>query len=258
MVGLDLYFRNANVINEINQKFYGRYIAASDLYKIKLQTKAEMISYLQAGYMIERTSKMNPLSLLASIESSKSYLKTSVEFNYRYSYYGKNNGLDIRLFGGAMLKNASLVPFYAFAPSGRGGPELYLYQGTFPDRFETSRETLWSRFMTLSEGGLVSHINDSLGYSRWLVSLSLTSTLPKVPVKPFINCLLNDHTIGNGNDSPFFYEAGFKVGYWNFFEIYFPLVVSENIRSISGSIKDRIRIVLNLDYLFTINLHRIF
>ena len=260
MIGLDLYFRNGRINKNINQKAYGRYIAASDLSKIELLTKTEMSSFLQGGYILEKTGIINPFSLLTSVESNKSFLKTSVEFNYRFSYYGKNNGLDIRFFAGTMLNNTSPVPFYAFAPSGRSGRELYLYQGTLPDRFGQSQNTIWSRLMLLSEGGLVTHVNDSLGYSRWLVSLSFTSNMPgiagQLPVKPFVNFLLNDHITGTVNKSPLFWEAGLKAGYWNFFEIYIPVLVSENISSISGSFKERIRISFKLDYLFKIILKR--
>jgi hypothetical protein len=69
----------------------------------------------------------------------------------------------------------------------------------------------------------------------------------RIPIKPFVNVLLNDHGIGNGHDSPFFYEAGLKAGLWNFFEIYIPLVASGNIQSINGSFRDRIRLIFNLD-----------
>jgi hypothetical protein len=105
--------------------------------------------------------------------------------------------------------------------------------------------------MTFTEGGLVSPVNEHLGYSRWLVSLSLSSNLPgkaaKIPIKPFVNLLVNDHGLATGHDSPFFYEAGLKAGLWNFFEIYFPIVVSGNIESVTGSFKDRIRLVFNLN-----------
>jgi hypothetical protein len=105
--------------------------------------------------------------------------------------------------------------------------------------------------MTLSEGGLASPVNDSLGYSKWLISLSFTGNFPgkasRIPVKPFINFLLNDHGAGPGHNSPLFFEAGLKAGFWNFFEIYVPMVVSGNIESFGGSFKNRIRIILNLD-----------
>jgi hypothetical protein len=112
--------------------------------------------------------------------------------------------------------------------------------------------------MSLSEGGLVSPVNNALGYSRWLLSLSLTSSLPEkiswIPVKPFINVLLNDHDSETTEKSPIFYETGFKAGIWNFFEIYLPLLVSDNIKSITGSFKDRVRFELKLDLLNPVKL----
>ena len=249
--GLDLYFMQRKMNNPLTQKVYGKYIAASDLSQIELQKKATLSSYLQFGYQLDRSSIINPFSLLTSVESGPSFLKTSVELNYKLSYYGKRKGLDMRLFVGTMLKNNSEVPFYALSAGGRGGREQYLYDGTYPDRFSVFPTTFWSRQMTFTEGGLVSPVNEMLGFSRWLISLSLTSNLPgkanKIPIKPFVNFLLNDHGLSTGHNSPFFYEAGVKAGLWNFFEIYFPLIVSGNIQSITGSVKDRIRLVFNLN-----------
>jgi hypothetical protein len=107
--------------------------------------------------------------------------------------------------------------------------------------------------MTISEGGLVSAVNDSLGYSRWLCSLTLTSGLPgkasKIPLKAFVNLLLNDHGIGNGAKSTLFCEAGIKAGIWDFLEVYFPFLVSDNVNAITGPFKERIRFVFRLDKL---------
>ena len=196
------------MINAVNQKVFGYYIAASDLLQIELLTQAKMRSYLQLGYLLERTGIINPFNMLVSVESGKSFQKTSLELNYKYSYYGLNNGLEVRIFTGTMLKNASADPFYAFSPGGRSGHEQYFFQGIYPDRFGDFPKTFWSRQMTLAEGGLVTPVNDSLGYSRWICSLSLTSTLPgkasRIPVKPFVNLLLNDHGAGRTDKSPTF------------------------------------------------------
>ena len=257
--GLDLYFRSSQMNNSIMQKVYGNFISASNLFQIVHQEKATMSNYIQVGYQLEKPGNINPFNLQVSSESGKSFLKTSAEFNYRLSYYGKKKGLDIRLFAGAMLKNDPAIPFYSLAASGRSGSEQYLYEGTFPGRFSTFPSTFWSRQMSFSEGGLVSPVNGQLGYSRWLVSLSFTSSLPgktaRIPIKPFVNFLLNDHGIGIGNDSSFFYEAGLKGGLWNFLEIYIPLAVSKNIDSITGRFKDRIRLVFNLNTLSQVKLN---
>jgi len=244
--GLEVCFRTKEMKNPLMHKVYGYYIAASDLHQVELLQKAKMNSYLQFGYQLERTGAINPFSLLTALESNKSFQKLSETFNYRYSYIGKSKGLDVRIFAGGMLKNNSRVPFYALSSGGREGREQYLYQGTYPDRFGVFPATFWSRQMTLSEGGLVSPVNGRLGYNRWLASLSLTSDLPGragwFAVKPFVTFLVNDH----GAD-PFFFEAGLKTGVWNLFEISVPLFVSGNIQSITGSFKDRIRFVFNLN-----------
>ncbi len=247
--GLDFHFRPGNNSQSFRQRVYGRYIAASDLLEIILSEKTHMSSFVQLGYGLERTGLINPFELLTSFEAHHSFQKVSVELNYRYSYYGKNSGMDIRLFAGSMLKNVSEAPFHALSPSGRSGREEYLYRGTYPDRFSLVSDTFFSRQMTLSEGGLASPVSKSLGYSNRLISLSFTSTFPGsaawIPVRPFANFLLNQKAPGSGYDSPFFYEAGLKAGIWDFFEIYFPLLVSENIVLNTGQFKDRIRFVFN-------------
>jgi len=249
--GVELHFRNRDMTSPLTHSLSGNYIAASGLYQIEFQEKAKMDSYIRLGYRLERNGIMNPFSLHAGFESGKSYQKTSVEFNYRLSYHGKDNGLEMRLFAGNMLKENSEIPFYSFSPGGRSGRELYLFEGTYPDRFAVFPTRFWSRQMSLSEGGLVSPVNDALGYSHWLVSLSLTSSLPgktsRLPVKPFVSLLLNDKGFSSENNSPVFFEAGLKTGIGNIFEIYVPLLVSKNLDAASGSFKNRIRFVFSLD-----------
>jgi hypothetical protein len=249
--GIDLYFRNRIMGNPFTQKVFGNYIAATSLYQIELQEKAKMNSYIQFGYQLEKDGAINPFTLQADFESGKSYQKTAFEFNYRLSYIGQDKGLDMRFFAGTMLNEDSKNPFYSFSPGGRSGRELYLYQGTYPDRFADFPTSFWSRQMSRSEGGLVSPVNDSIGYSRWLVSLSFTSSLPGkiswLPVKPFANLLLNDKGFDRENDSPVFFGAGLKTGIGDMFEIYFPFLVSKNIDRASGSFKNRIRFVFSLD-----------
>ena len=257
--GLALYFRSTQMNNSLTHMVYGNFITASSLSRIIHQEKASMNNFLKFVYHLEKPGNINPFDLQVSSESGQSFWKTSVEYNYRISYYGKKKGLDIRLFAGAMLKTDQAVPFYALSASGRSGSEQYLYEGTYPDRFSVFPTTFWSRQMSFSEGGLVSPVNSQLGYSNWLVSLSFTSNLPgkiaRIPVKPFVNFLLNDHGIGTGKDSPIFYEAGLKAGLWNFFEIYIPLVVSGNIESMNGTFRNRIRLVFNLDTFSQIKLN---
>ena len=250
-IGINFSFRTAKMINPVSQKVFGNYIAASDLYQIEQLRPAGIRSYAQAGYQLEKNGLINPFNMLVSFESGKRYQKTSLEFNYKYSFRGHNSGLEMRFFTGTMLKNRPADPFYAFSSSGRGGSEQYFYEGIYPNRFDQFPRTFWSRQMDLSEGGLVTPVNNSLGYSKWVCSLSFTSNLPgvasKLPVKPFINFLLNNGGTGLTDNTMFFFEAGFKTGIWDFIEVYIPLIVSNNIDSIAGALKSRIRFVFKLD-----------
>jgi len=157
--------------------------------------------------------------------------------------------LDIRWFAGGMLKSNPNVPFYGLATGGRSGRELYLYQGESPDRFGKYLTSFWTRQMTVTEGDLVSPVNEQLGYSRWLVSLSVSSDLPgkigSFGMKPFVHAVWSEH----GIRSALYVETGFKIGISDLFEISVPLLVSENIRSVTGSMKDRIRFTFNLSNL---------
>jgi hypothetical protein len=252
LAGLDIFFRPNEVTNPIRQELYGRYMLASDLSQIIKGENAEMNPYIQLGYRWQKTGPVNPCSLLLSLESGRTYRKAAVDIDYKLSYTGINNGLEIRLFAGTMLKNISSGSFYGVAPAARSGRDGYLYEGTYPDRFSAYSSTFFSRQMTVSEGGLVSPVNERLGYSNRLVSLSLSSNLPgkagRFGIKPFVNLLVNDHGLAPTDTSPFFGEAGIKIGLWNLFEIHFPLLVTHNIQTITGSIKDRMRIVFNLDF----------
>lgn len=250
-LAVNLHFRNGNFNNPYNHQAFGNYIVASDLDMIRNREKAKMRSFGQLGYKLEKTSLINPLSLESTFEFGSAFQKVLFDLKYRYSYYGKNSGLNMRLFAGKVLKNNTGISLYNIAAGGRSGREQYLYEGTFPDRFSDFPNTFWSRQMTLTEGGLVTYVNDSLGYSDWAVSFSFDSNLPilegKLPIKPFLNLILNEQGSVSDKRPVFMVEAGLKAGFWDLFEVYFPFFISEILKSDKGVFKDRIRFVLSID-----------
>lgn len=257
--GVELFFRS-NHQKPFIQSIYGNYIQASNLIQLNSEEKAAQNSFVQIGYHLKKQSRINPFTLHSAIEYAQVYQKITAELNYRLSYYGENRGLDFKLFSGAMLKESSNASLYGLAPAGRSGSELYLYQGFYPDRFSAFPSTFWSRQMTLNEGGLISPVNKSLGYSNWLLSLTLTSSLPrkieKLPIKPFLTVLLNEPGDNHHNNPAVFFEAGVKTGFWNLIEFYIPLLISNTIKSETGPFKDRIRLIFTLDSFKQINLNQ--
>lgn len=259
-VGLSLYFRNEGFSRDVSNKVFTEYILESDFGNIRSGKAADPVSYIRMGYELKRESPAHPYKIFSTLEYFDKNAKVSMGVKYRHSYYGKDTGLDIELFSGFLLKDSPERPYHGFASSARTGSEEYFYRGFFPERFSSNNNALWSRFMQPGEGALVSHINDTLGFNKWLTSLTFSSTLPgflrNVPVKPFLTFLVSSESISTGLTAPVMYEGGVKVGYWDFFEIHFPLLVSEGIRNIRGGLDENIRILFNLEYIEKIRLNR--
>lgn len=250
--GIEVHLRRNEPLSFIDHLIFGKVTTARKFPFSEPFTSSGNDWFQQIGYILNRGGLLNPFRFTSLFETNGDYYKTSVELKYRLSYNGHNRGLDARFFGGIMLKEDTVRNYYSIAPSGRSGRELYMYQGDFPDRFALFPGTFWSRQMMLNEGGLASPVNDTAGYSRWLLSASFSSSLPgkagAIPLKPFVNLLLG------GKYSDFFWEAGFKAGFWDIFEIYVPLLVSNNISSFRSTLKERIRFTLNLESLLRIRM----
>lgn len=244
--GIDFWFHKGHHI-------YGKYILATNLQEVNSDVNASQAHYWQAGYTFVKPRLVNPYSITALYEAGNDFGKISGELNYRFSFNGGNQGFDIRVYSATMTHIPPGDGFHMLAVSGRSGRELYLFQGDFPDRFAEFRDNFWSRQMLISEGALVTPLSDSTGYSRSLVSLSLASNLPgfagSLPVKPFANLVYAPDA-----DSQLYAETGFKAGIWNFLEFYMPLLVSDNISSLRGSLKERIRFTLNLEQFLRLRL----
>ncbi len=258
--GMNLFIGRKDNLKFLQHEIFTGFIAASDIAQIKPGEKAAAKSYVHVGYRLTRAFNVNPFSIMVMFEYNTNFRKVITEWNYRLSYRGENRGLNFHLFAGSMLKEDEQAPFYSLAAAGRSGTEDYLLRGTFPDRFNSSGSSILPRQMLQTEGGLVSPVNQQLGYSQRLLSLSITSELPGLPydfpIKPFATVLLNDHGFSSSRPA-LFSEAGIKTGMWNVFEFYIPFWVSGNIKSHTGPVKDRIRFVFSLDTISKIGLkHR--
>ncbi len=255
--GIDLIFGSNDTLRSLQHELLSDYIAASDLMQIVSGKNATSKNYVHLGYKMTKSSVINPFSVKIMLEYNPAFQKLYSEIKYRLSYRGKQKGLNFRLFAGTMFKEDVNRPYYSLAAAGRNGVDDYLFRGTFPDRFNHSSSDIWPRQMLPTEGGLISPVNMQLGYSKKLLSLTITSDLPglkyEFPIKPFATVLLNDHGY-QSSDPEFFAEAGIKTGIWNLFEFYIPLLVTNNIKTDTGSVRERIRFVFSLDTISKIGL----
>ncbi|MDY0025530.1 MAG: M1 family metallopeptidase [Lentimicrobium sp.] len=227
----------------------------SDLQQIIQEEKANWIPIVSAGMEFIRHSNIHPYNILLAAEGNNFFSKLSVTANYRFSYYGKNRGLDVRLFSGIQLHlDSEKKPLFGLSPSARSGKELYTFGGTFFDRFSNVGDSFFSRQISITEGSIITPINLSVFNPSWMFSITLSSSLPwdikALNIKPFATILLMPEGINSNKHAPVFLaEAGLKTGLGAFFEIFVPLLVTQNLNDTSPLIKDRIRFTLNLEFL---------
>jgi hypothetical protein len=142
-----------------------------------------------------------------------------------------------------------------FRLNGQNGSQDYLFDQIYLGRFET--QGLAAQQMSKTDGFF--SLPNKLNYiDRYLTSLNLQSTLPgKIPISVFSNIAIASfyNKIGSAKDAPqvinneFAAEAGIC---WpvvrNVFEVYLPLVYTQNLKDAFGdqSFEKRIRFVLNV------------
>ncbi len=190
-------------------------------------------------YSFKNKRSINPFSVALNIQASDNFVKTSLTANYKISYY-KNNGLDIRVFGGKFLSKANnLSNTFSYNLSGSSGVNDYSYNNTFIGRFETygnsSQSQLLSQQFVKNNGGFA--VYSPFGQTNdWIFTLNLTSSLPfdkPIPIKLYANVGIygkaQDYPLWQNPDS-FQYETGAELSLMKgFVKIYFPAIVSKNI-----------------------------
>lgn len=242
--GADFYFNEQNPASLLSKQISLNYYNVSDLVSLSSDSMHSDNSFLAASFLFRKKSNINPWGIRLYSESGPSFHKMTVDFNYKISYGGRNNGLDLFFLTGGMISENKNIRLYSMAPSARNGNQLYLFEGDFPDRFVARYGTFWSKQMLFREGRIVSPINEYSGYSRWLASFSAQAGLPGfasiLPVRPFTNLSIS-------ND--IFYEAGISAGVQGVLEIFVPVLVSKNIQRHYPEINQRIRFILSLESL---------
>jgi len=191
---------------------------------------------------------INPYRLRTDFEYGGSFLKASLEGNYKVSYY-RDEGLSIRLFGGTFLyKEKDLPWFYAYHLSGGNGFNDYTFDQTFLGRFENPMDENANQFLAQQfypdEGAFA--LYSPLGITRdWLASINLSSSLPvirEVPITAYANFGTFGKTqpvgLGISNNS-WALETGVKFSFLQMLDIYFPVVASNNLENASDLVNTR-------------------
>jgi hypothetical protein len=243
--------------SKINQELTYRYIHR------ELQREGlgnDLRNFHVLNYEYSDSKVLKPWSLKAEVQHFATFVKSSITYNRRFTYATKKKGLDMRLFAGGFLWKRNDFSSGAvdgrFRLSGQSGYQDYLFDDVFFGRNEISG--IAAQQMSMSDGFFA--LPTFFGQSdRFLTALNLMSTLPgRIPLRLFTNAAVTSYdeypagfesTVDLNTKTDFAAEAGICLPLVrNVFEIYLPLVYTQNLKDAFGdqSFEKRIRFVLNV------------
>ncbi len=229
------------------------------------------------AYEYKKAGKYNPFSLKIQAQSSfdvkdgfgqsQSFVRASVEANYRITYKKNGQGLDIRLFVGSMLydedaiRNRKASIYGSFNPYGYGiasfGGNDIAYDQYFFGRNDA--EGIWSQQNGSGMGGFKLPASNQAGFggntAGSIAALNLSAALPfKLPIKPYFDVAYvqvttpsllvqnprspraglpiidKDAKIDNEADQ-LFYQGGLQLNISDILKINFPLINSNQLET---------------------------
>jgi len=209
---------------------------------------------------------INPYSVSIKTQTHNKFAKAQLEANYKINYQSDDKGLELRFFAGTFLSKAdNLSDVYSYKLSGTSGSNDYQFENTFLGRFEdaqnrSQQDFLFHQFVK-NQGGFSTYA-PFIQSNNWMVSLNVTTTIPKLPLKWYVSVATYD---GAGKKqwvvSPeetiktktIAWETGIELPLKQFASIYFPILVSNDLNEINkqftGNYFQRIRFVINFNEL---------
>jgi hypothetical protein len=226
--------------------------------------------FTELNFRGENQTAINPFSFSVGfrLNTDNDLFRATAEGNYRFSYKGRNRGLDVRLFMGSqgLEYTESVPPDYRFRMNGYSASGDYTYKPTQDYMFDhvflgrTETEGILSRQFVATEGGF--KVPTVTGQSStWLIAMNFKTSLPgRLPIKFFTDIGWYD-----APDKNFMYDYGFELTLiQNVFSIYIPVGYSQDIQDYYdaqagdpyGNWYDRIRFELRLERLNPVKLIR--
>ncbi len=194
----------------------------------KKSSKESLTVINDIAYQLQNKQIINPYKLTIDLQQGQSFVKASIEHNYKISYKGKNRGFDIRLFAGTFLYNGE-AGIYNFRMSGWRGSQDYLNDEIFLGR--TENKGLLSQQMIVRDGGfkVPAFIEQS---SKWLAAINLKTSIPgRLPICFFVDLGTYSGAGAINGFGTVMYDAGFELSIISdVFNIYFPIFMSDEIK----------------------------
>jgi len=253
---IDIKFKNYSARKNTENRLTLSSILATNLEKLVFFDTIVYSVFNNCKYSYINRRLVNPYSVFIAIEQGKGFVKSSLEAIYKISYGDYKKGLNVRLFAGKFLYNASeYYGNYNFRLSGNLGYQDYTYDNIFLGRLESNNNYWISHQFVKNDGGF--SIYSAVGQTNdWISTLGLTSSIPgKLPLRIYFNLGTYADAGNNSYTKQIAYEGGVTVVLIpDIFEVYLPALMSEDLKNNSDLYNERyyqkIRFILNLNKLY--------
>jgi len=250
-------YRNITILKEFP---VGNFSVRPAIYKRDTLTT----NFNDLTFSFSKKDAITPYDVNFNFQQGEKIMKAAVTAHYSYNYKKNNKSFDVRFFAGTFIgTEAADAGPYRFRMSGQTGSQDYLFDHVFLGRSEQINDgEILSNQFTDTDGGM--KVYSPLGQSStWLAALNLKTSLGnmKLPINLYADIgtadkksLLNEDVL---------YNAGVCLSFRkDFFEVYFPIVMSKNIQDFNTtnniSYLETIRFTLNLNLINPFGLIRNF
>lgn len=183
------------------------------------------LSIFNLTYSLNNNRLYNPFSYDFSIDAIKESFRVYTEFNYTMSIKNVKEAVFFRFFGGAVF-NEVVYPFYL-----SGGPMADQYaEDIYAGRNEEySNPTFWAMQTTHRHGNFYTYTPLA---SNLIVTGQIKAKIPFLPLYAYGS--MGSFDIQHGRDymstsSNILYEAGVNFRVAHVYDIYFPVLYSDDI-----------------------------
>lgn len=200
------------------------------LNKPKINQSQENTQVLEVQFASYYRLEKNPFAWRFNIKTARSFVNFQLEYKQVFKYQKSKKGISFRLFAGLFKNFNSNYPGYAnLLSAGRNGYSDYLYDGVLAAREDQGN--LLSRQFVESEANL--KVNTPLGNTEsWMTAANLKFPFGPLPLGIFTDLCLVASEKSVVTNSAFLYDAGLCLGWGKIFNIYLPLIVSEDIKDV--------------------------
>ena len=194
-------------------------------------------SVFNAKYSNTYTEAVKSLNFTSDIQFSKSFGKTSVEFEYR-KLFDDNRQINIRMFAGAFLYNNTNSDYFNF---GLDRPTDYLFDSNYYGRSE--KTGLFSQQLIIADGGFKSKLDTTFS-NQWMATTNVSFNIWNwVEVYGDLGLVKNKYT-----NPEFVYDNGIRLNLvTDYFELYFPVYSNNGWEVAQPNYNEKIRFIVTLD-----------